>query len=742
MGNFDDDGSIRPENDAVQKGEPRAREAYPQATATAATAAMPAMPTSTAPTQPPMHWATIGKPPLWAPWYGIGFGQAIVRFFRKTFVFDGRASRSEYWWGWLFSILLGVSIALAAYGVGAAFGIAGSDSSSVADMVVASSPLGQIASNVLSMVQLLLFIPNLSLSVRRLHDQNRRGWWVILPIIALIVGLIVMIATIIVMAIAGGDSEVSYNQAVVVSVLVFSGFYLLSELVSIMLMIGASDPRGARFDKPDYSIAMPPTGIANTTVAHTREAVRSGNSRVIAWCNRCIARWHELNFLKKTSIIAVVAQVVAIIIVPPDNPLQMLLSICWLAVSAAIPFAPRAMCIGGVIAALLVTFLPAQGWWASGNFALIALFLSLGYVMPRIVSVSLIASFSLLDAVSQLWLGAGSMGAGMVQGMMEMLNDLSQQSAIESGSTALTGHADAVMPQYSVIVFIATVLLDVMILGFLTMFGSAFRRTAEATERAVRTEQLIGRLTREQELAHMIHDSVSNDMSTIAMLAWRAKTVDDDTDMLDAIYERSHHALDRVHEVIDVLNGKRDIESIASDSDELQDIARAGSTADANQVAGANDGSDANDSSTAGTINGIDCVAAIEKYVEDEDRIMHMLGFAGAARVTGTCEHTVSSATHACIMGLLEEIYANIVRHGESTDGYQLFVTISDHVVTITEINPIPAQQHAALRNVRHGRGLKLQRDSIMQLGGTLNTSAQDGAWTLSAQIPLYLSRS
>ena len=38
-----------------------------------------------------------GQPPLWAPWYGIPFPQAFLRFWQKYVRFDGRASRSEFW---------------------------------------------------------------------------------------------------------------------------------------------------------------------------------------------------------------------------------------------------------------------------------------------------------------------------------------------------------------------------------------------------------------------------------------------------------------------------------------------------------------------------------------------------------------------------------------------------------------------------------------------------------------------
>ena len=60
--------------------------------------------------------------------------------------FDGRASRSEYWWFYLFTVLI----------------------TAAADML--GGTVGNLAS-------LAFFLPGLALVARRLHDTGRRGWW-------------------------------------------------------------------------------------------------------------------------------------------------------------------------------------------------------------------------------------------------------------------------------------------------------------------------------------------------------------------------------------------------------------------------------------------------------------------------------------------------------------------------------------------------------------------------------------
>jgi len=86
---------------------------------------------------------------------GVGdpmtFGKSISTCFSKFFDFKGRASRPEYWWFYLFTIL-------ASWG----------------SMLVDHT---QILSG---LVSLICLFPALAAATRRLHDTNRSGWWQLL----------------------------------------------------------------------------------------------------------------------------------------------------------------------------------------------------------------------------------------------------------------------------------------------------------------------------------------------------------------------------------------------------------------------------------------------------------------------------------------------------------------------------------------------------------------------------------
>jgi len=94
--------------------------------------------------------------------------QSVKTCFKKFATFDGRASRSEYWWFQFFYILV-VIVAVILDGV-----LVGGNLESAGALEIVS--------------QLILLLPALAVTARRLHDVDRSGWWMLVGIT--IVGLI------------------------------------------------------------------------------------------------------------------------------------------------------------------------------------------------------------------------------------------------------------------------------------------------------------------------------------------------------------------------------------------------------------------------------------------------------------------------------------------------------------------------------------------------------------------------
>ena len=123
---------------------------------------------------------------------------------RKYADFTGRARRKEFWLFWLF--LIGIEIVFSIL-----IGMVGGSMMALSDpsvgMAATSGPaMGLWA--VYGLIMLGLLIPSLAVSIRRLHDTNRSGWWQLICLVPLI-GWIVLI----VFLAQDSKSESAYAQA-------------------------------------------------------------------------------------------------------------------------------------------------------------------------------------------------------------------------------------------------------------------------------------------------------------------------------------------------------------------------------------------------------------------------------------------------------------------------------------------------------------------------------------------------
>lgn len=109
----------------------------------------------------------------------MNFGQAIKTVFSKYAVFEGRATRSEYWWWYLFVSL--VNIVLAIIVMTAVTGVVGIDRLMYDPyyFIVGAGGFLFLAAG----VYLALFIPTLAVFIRRLRDTGRKAWYLLLLLV-------------------------------------------------------------------------------------------------------------------------------------------------------------------------------------------------------------------------------------------------------------------------------------------------------------------------------------------------------------------------------------------------------------------------------------------------------------------------------------------------------------------------------------------------------------------------------
>jgi uncharacterized membrane protein YhaH (DUF805 family) len=99
----------------------------------------------------------------------VDFQGAIRQQFQNVTNFNGRASRSAYWWYALALLIADVVLQIIS-------GVAGSSALTL----------------LISLILLVVGLSGLSVGVRRLHDTDKSGWWILIGIIP-IIGTIILI---------------------------------------------------------------------------------------------------------------------------------------------------------------------------------------------------------------------------------------------------------------------------------------------------------------------------------------------------------------------------------------------------------------------------------------------------------------------------------------------------------------------------------------------------------------------
>jgi uncharacterized membrane protein YhaH (DUF805 family) len=89
------------------------------------------------------------------------FQESVKTCFNQFSSFQGRASRSEYWWFALFSLIVNF---------------------------VSNCTL---PSNIGLIVSVIILVPHISVAIRRLHDIGKKGYWILLGLIP-IAGLVLI----------------------------------------------------------------------------------------------------------------------------------------------------------------------------------------------------------------------------------------------------------------------------------------------------------------------------------------------------------------------------------------------------------------------------------------------------------------------------------------------------------------------------------------------------------------------
>ena len=163
--------------------------------------------------------------PLDLPYPGCPPIQAVERFFRNYATFSGRASRSEFWWP---TLMMGIV-------------------ETVLGALAAASDIG-IVGTMQGVLSLALLVPSLAVGVRRLHDINLNGAWLIpfagLTVLGSVLSVMGAMAAVFVLFLVPDVVEQGINLILLGSIIA-----TVAGVAYAICMAWPSNPAGARFDK-------------------------------------------------------------------------------------------------------------------------------------------------------------------------------------------------------------------------------------------------------------------------------------------------------------------------------------------------------------------------------------------------------------------------------------------------------------------------------------------------------------
>lgn len=381
------------------------------------------------------------------------------------------------------------------------------------------------------------------------------------------------------------------------------------------------------------------------------------------------ARAHDIRQHKSvylTAVACLATIVIQLIIGPPANAISWTLIAIELALTCAMPFAPMPACLAMFALHVLCGVVPVPLIWAP-----FAIFPLIGYIAY---------------ASRKVWWPALAV-------LIAALSDVVSNLINGTDNPVLWGLSE--IPLFG---------MTALLCRLIRVYADARLKEASLAFEEQRQKDRLEQIEHNQRLATTIHDSVTRELSSVAMLAWKwehdAQTSDEVRAAMTTIRCEAQSALNHVHDVIDLM----------SDASADRPGAASGS------------------------------VPRLRDILCTEDEAATALGYDGTSLIRGDGDSLNDHPRYPIVADLVKELYANIIRHAQpGADAYALVMKITPDAVTVSQTNRVNKARNSAgpLTGVRHGRGLQSHAKTIERIGGTVRSSQEDGQWYFHATIPL-----
>jgi len=94
---------------------------------------------------------------------------------RRYAEFSGRSQRKEYWMFYLFCVIVAVVLNV------------------VESIVGLSGMVGGVYGPLTSLFLLGILVPSIAVGIRRLHDTDRSGWWLLIALVPIVGGIVLLV---------------------------------------------------------------------------------------------------------------------------------------------------------------------------------------------------------------------------------------------------------------------------------------------------------------------------------------------------------------------------------------------------------------------------------------------------------------------------------------------------------------------------------------------------------------------
>lgn len=294
-------------------------------------------------------------------------------------------------------------------------------------------------------------------------------------------------------------------------------------------------------------------------------------------------------------------------------------------------------------------------------------------------------------------------------------------------------------PIYSHTQFYSSLIEMALVVAVIGISVRSLARSYELKQREAElkvTKTEANQLRENAHLARQLHDGLTNDLTFIMTLAYlngdsrsvaagkseaggqkcrKLATAHDESDAAQwkLVYDRAQDALDRAHEAIDALH---------------------------------------NPSRTLPQAKAVSFPSSLQEHALKREKELKGLGFSGTCHLNlGGVPEKVPEKIATEALGLIDEVFANVRRHGDPQGDWLVEVNgvlaeqdqsekektpRTGQTLSIVEMNTV-GRGVADQEIGRSGRGLALHYEVVKRLGGMMETHRDGDLWILRVSLPL-----